>query len=268
MEPDDAWDRPAEVSAGFVPLVAPAVPAVEAAPAAAPEAGFDDEVEGVAPLVGVEPLAAVVPADGAAAGLPLGLPVSGDAAFGELPAAIFAGLPAALAIPAFEALSADEAAFAAPLAVAAALPPVAGVVADDVPPVEVAPERDSLAPLFVGAPLFNGAAGCATAAPAADVAACALVAGSPAGVAASPGLADVAALVLSPSLTVVFFSALRSIVWLRGLVGLDRRGRLVIASAPCSRVAAMGRDHPRRDIPGSLVLHSRAWRKRRVHIGS
>lgn len=49
------------------------------------------------------------------------------------------------------------------------------------------------------------------------------------------GLAAGAAVVFSPSLTVVFFSALRSIVWPRVFVGRDRRGRLVIASAPCSQ---------------------------------
>lgn len=56
------------------------------------------------------------------------------------------------------------------------------------------------------------------------------------------GLASAAVVFLSPSLTVVFFfSALRSIVWPRVLFGLDRLGRLVIASAPCSPSSGQNR---------------------------
>ena len=256
VEPDDAWGRPDEASAGFDP---PAVPDEAAAPADAAAAGFDAaEDDDVAAAEGFTSFAALAPA-GAAAEPALDLVGAEDAAadFAGAPAAIFTGLPAALAMPAFDGLSAAEVAPAAPLAVAGAIRTEDGEA-----------ETDSLAPLFAGAPLLTGVAGWAVAAGWAGVAGWALVDGSPAGGTASPGVAVAAAVVLSPSLTVAFFSALRSIVWLRGLVGLDRRGRLVIASAPCSRVAAAGRDRPRRSISGSLVLHSRAWRKRPVHIRS
>ncbi len=76
-----------------------------------------------------------------------------------------------------------------------------------------------------------------------------------------------AVIVLSPSVTVSIFSALRSMVWPRVLFGLDRLGRLVIGSAPFlpphARSANAG--YRRRVCaacaPLLFVLHSRRPRK-------
>ena len=77
-------------------------------------------------------------------------------------------------------------------------------------------------------------------------------------------------LVLSPSVTVSIFSALRSMVWPRVLFGLDRLGRLVIASAPFlpphARLANAGYRRRVRAAcaPLLFVLHSRWSRKHRT----
>ncbi len=190
-------------------------PAAPAAAAGAFELGEVDDADDVAAF-GREPATA------------------GAAAFCEPPAASLAGLAAALAMPALDGLPAALVAVAdgagAAGAADEAVPPAAGVVPTAVGVAalvaDLALPEDGVA-VAAGvadslAPALAGASGC--------------FAGSGADDVAPPEVAALAALVVSPWLTVVVFSALRSIVWLRGFAGLDRRGRLVIASAPCSRV--------------------------------
>ena len=276
--PDDAGEDDAEEDdAGeAVPAAGAAAPFVGVAPE---DAGEADTPE---PAL-AEPALEAAAGDGPSAFAPLAAGDPAVAAFGAPTEAVLAGLAAALAIPAFEGAlgeaAAGETAVVDVAGVEAAGVETAGddaapaaatgfvALAEDAP--ELAAADEAPAPGVEAAGVGEAADDGAAAPPFSG--ACALGRSAAASALASglaSGFAAGVAVVLSPSLTVVFFSALRSIVWPRVFVGRDRRGRLVIASAPCLRSRRRRGWSPsaRHFCTIPLVLHSHAWRKHRVHL--
>ncbi|WP_139802637.1 hypothetical protein [Aurantimonas sp. 22II-16-19i] len=260
VEADPVEEAPDDAEEDVPPAGAADVPFAGVAP--------DDPGEAVPPEPALaEPvLAAALAAatgDGPSAFPPLAAGDPAVAAFGAPAEAALAGLAAALAMPAFEGALGETAAgeaVAGEAAEADAAPVAAagfvglGVDAPELAAAEVEAAADAGAAAgdAAVAPPFSGA--CALGR---SVAASALASGL------ASGLAAGVAVVFSPSLTVVFFSALRSIVWPRVFVGRERRGRLVIASAPCLRSRRRPGSFPRRSI--SARFH---WSFIRAHGAS